>query len=291
MGERHSLRRGDVFLPLYLPVRSDDNGVVQPSHRVAASLIQLDPSDTSSGRSNENFFREIPVNIGVPLQWNRELVKTQFERVDISGRERRHFDQDLMKNVLLCLVLVAGVVWMIRDSGRILVIDQPKKSDAIVVLAGDSGDDRYWRGRELLRAGYGRSLLLDASEDYSIYGRKPADLAAHFIEDTIGDARGHIVVCPIAQDSTLTETIYVRRCLEQQNARSVLLVTSDYHTRRAYSIFSHRLPEYRWSVAAARDDYTFGEKWWRKREWAKTALAEYARLLWWELVDRWRFEP
>jgi uncharacterized SAM-binding protein YcdF (DUF218 family) len=194
-----------------------------------------------------------------------------------------------LKILLVCLV-VAGVVWLVGNSGRMLVIEQPKKSDAIVVVEGDRDDVRYWRGMELLRAGYAPALLLDASHDTSIYGRKRTDLAAQFIQSTAGAFRDHVLVCPIAENSTLAETKYVRRCLEKQGARSVLLVTSDYHTRRAYSIFTHRLPQYQWSVAAAHDNYVFGENWWLNREWAKTALMEYQRLFWWELAERWRSE-
>lgn len=196
-----------------------------------------------------------------------------------------------MKILLVCLVLVMGVVWIIRDSGRMLVIDRPKKSDAIIVLDGGGNDVRYRRGMELLRAGYASTLLLDASDDTFVYGRRPTDLAAQFIQSTAGEFRDHVLVCPIAEDSTLAETKYVQRCLEQRGARSVLLVTSDYHTRRAYSIFTHRLPQYPWSVAAAHDNYVFGENWWLNREWAKTALTEYQRLFWWELVERWKPNP
>ncbi len=196
-----------------------------------------------------------------------------------------------MKSVLVCLLLVIGVGWMVRNSGRMLVIDRPQKADAIVVLDGDRDDVRYWRGMELLRAGYGQVLLLDVSDDTSTYGRKLTELAAAFIQTTAEDSRSRVLVCPIAEDSTVTETKYVRQCLEQRRARSALLVTSDYHTRRAYSIFSHCLPQYKWSVAAAYDNHLFAPKWWRKREWAKTTLTEYQRFLWWELVDRWRSKP
>jgi uncharacterized SAM-binding protein YcdF (DUF218 family) len=66
------------------------------------------------------------------------------------------------------------------------------------------------------------------------------------------------------------------------------LVTSDYHTRRAISIFRHMVLGYGYSVAAAFDSREFGVRWWEHREWAKTNLGEWTKLVWWELVDRWR---
>jgi len=68
----------------------------------------------------------------------------------------------------------------------------------------------------------------------------------------------------------------------------VLLVTSDFHTRRALSVFRHEIPGYEYSVAAARDDAQFGDKWWTHRQWAKTFVNEWLRLIWWSAVDRWR---
>jgi uncharacterized SAM-binding protein YcdF (DUF218 family) len=76
--------------------------------------------------------------------------------------------------------------------------------------------------------------------------------------------------------------------MKGSRARTVLLVTSDYHTRRALSIFGKSLPAYRYEIAAASDPRDFGAQWWRHREWAKTALDEWLKLIWWELVDRWR---
>jgi uncharacterized SAM-binding protein YcdF (DUF218 family) len=68
----------------------------------------------------------------------------------------------------------------------------------------------------------------------------------------------------------------------------VLIVTSEFHTRRALSIFRHELRGKSFSTAAARDDREFGTRWWQHRQWAKTCLYEWLRLVWWNLVDRWR---
>ncbi|HEY2915413.1 MAG TPA: hypothetical protein VGK21_18755, partial [Candidatus Angelobacter sp.] len=67
------------------------------------------------------------------------------------------------RNLFLLLLLV--LLLFARFAGSILVRDRPEKSDVIVVLAGDSQDERYRRGMELLRVGYARHLLLDASSD------------------------------------------------------------------------------------------------------------------------------
>ena len=96
-----------------------------------------------------------------------------------------------------------------------------------------------------------------------------------------------VQVCPIQGDSTDEETRYVARCFGNDQISSVLLVTSDFHTRRALSIFKRRLPKYRWSIATSRDDSVFNQNWWQRREWAKTTFMEWTKLIWWEVVDYW----
>jgi uncharacterized SAM-binding protein YcdF (DUF218 family) len=159
----------------------------------------------------------------------------------------------------------------------------------MVVLAGDHNDLRYWRGLELLRDSYGQRMLVDASSD-RIYGRTYAEHAADFVARSAGDKISRISICTITNDSTVQEAWNIRGCLAQvyPAPQSVLLVTNDYHTRRALSILRSRLPQYHWSAAAVRDTSIFGESWWRNREWAKTYAYEWEKLLWWRLFESWR---
>src|ERR1041384_6340040 len=86
------------------------------------------------------------------------------------------------KRILFLVLLLAFFVFA-RFAGRMLVRDHPEKSDVIVVLAGDSQDERYRRGMELLRAGYARHLLLDASSDSHYFGHTPAEYAEAFLRE------------------------------------------------------------------------------------------------------------
>jgi len=168
--------------------------------------------------------------------------------------------------------------------GKFLVINQPRKSDMIVVLAGET-DRRPARGLELLAQGYAPRMILDVPADTKLYQWDQAELARKYVEGL--PQASLITVCPIYGHSTRDETEDVSRCLQGVSVRRILLVTSDFHTRRALSIFSRVLPA-DYSVAAAFDDREFGVQWWRHREWAKTNLGEWTKFIWWELVDRWR---
>jgi uncharacterized SAM-binding protein YcdF (DUF218 family) len=170
-------------------------------------------------------------------------------------------------------------------AGRILVVDDPQPSDLILVLAGET-DQRPAHALELLRRGYGKRVLIDVPADAKLYEFSELDLAQRYIRDLADSAS--VSICPIRSLSTVDETHDVEKCLTAQDGARILIVTSDFHTRRALSIFRHELRGKSFSVAAARDPREFGSRWWTHRQWAKTCSAEWVRTIWWNAVDRWR---
>ena len=182
------------------------------------------------------------------------------------------------------VILVVLVVWLVARCDRFLVVDDPEKSDVMVVLAGET-DHRPRRALELLEQNYARSVVIDVPDHERIFGMTPAELAQKWAA-TLPQA-SQVSVCPIRGLSTKAEAVESSECAKKVGAGSILLVTSDFHTRRAVSIFRHQLPNTPIHVAAAYDSEQFGDPWWRHRQWAKTNLDEWMRLAWWEFVDRW----
>lgn len=180
---------------------------------------------------------------------------------------------------IVVLMLVFGAT-----AGRILVADDPQKSDAILVLAGET-DYRPRLGLKLLDEGYGKELVIDVPADERVYQYTEVQLAARYY-GSLPEAAS-IRICPILGLSTKAESHDIEKCLTPSEHR-VLIVTSDYHTRRALSIFRHELRDMSFSVAATHDAREYGVNWWRQREWAKTCFDEWMKLLWWNSVDRWR---
>ncbi len=190
-----------------------------------------------------------------------------------------------MRFLRLLLVVVLIGVLLASQAARFLVVDNAQKSDAIVVLAGETRV-RPARGLELLRQGMAPHMFLDAEAGEQIYDQRLTDIAQRYV-NSLPEAN-RISVCAIAARSTVGESGDAGRCLRSVDAHRVLIVTSEFHTRRALAIFSQRLPQYQWSVAAAHGPATFGFAWWTHREWAKTVFDEWSKLIWWEAVDRWR---
>jgi hypothetical protein len=186
---------------------------------------------------------------------------------------------------ILVVVLAAAFVAFAVNAGRLLVVDAPQPSDVILVLAGET-DRRPARALQLLDQGYGRRVVIDVPAQPKIYEFTQVQLAEEYIQHIPQSAS--VRICPIKGLSTREESHDVERCLAGEVGAQVLIVTSDYHTRRALSIFRHEIHGKFFSVAAARDDIQFGTRWWIKRQWAKTCLDEWLRLVWWEGVERWR---
>jgi len=174
------------------------------------------------------------------------------------------------------------------NSAKWLVVDDPRKSDLIVVLAGET-DVRPALGLDLLHKDYGSRLILDVPAGGRIYRWTQMELAEKYIQ-SLPEANS-VSICPIRGLSTRDEALEAARCIDTIGGRRVLLVTSDYHTRRALSIFQAIVPNHEFCVAAAHEPVEFGEDWWQHREWAKTNFYEWVRLAWWELIDRWRKTP
>lgn len=184
------------------------------------------------------------------------------------------------------ILLLAGVILFALEAGQILVVNAPQKSDLIVVLAGET-DRRPALALDLLHQGYAPRILLDVPASTKIYDSTLTQIAADYVRKL--PVASEIAICPIAGLSTRDESHDVATCLRSEHgATSILVVTSDYHTRRALSIFRHEIRGRYFSVAAARDDSQFGIRWWAHRQWAKICFDEWLRLIWWNAVERWR---
>jgi uncharacterized SAM-binding protein YcdF (DUF218 family) len=189
------------------------------------------------------------------------------------------------KRELLITVAVLGLVTgFALNAGRMLVIDEPRTSDVLLVLAGET-EHRPARALQLLGEGYTRKIVLNVPAEGQVYEFSLLQLARRYVEDL--PQKASISICPIEGRSTKDEVREAEQCLAREGAKSVLIVTSDFHTRRALHIFQKEIPGISFSVAAVQDSTQFGTRWWAHRQWAKSLLDEWLRLIWWQCVDRW----
>src|SRR3982075_534227 len=132
------------------------------------------------------------------------------------------------------LGFVAIVVVFAANAGKWLVIDAPEPSDVIVVLAGET-DRRPSRALQLMEQGYARRERHKVPATARIYEFAQLELAQKYIQDL--PQGKSIGVCIIKGMSTRDESRDVGKCLANEDGSRVLIVTSEFHTRRALSIF------------------------------------------------------
>src|SRR5690348_3674976 len=89
----------------------------------------------------------------------------------------------------LLLVAISGLLITVllgSSAGSFLVVNDPKPSDVIVVLAGDHDEQRYQRALGLLAGGFGKLMIVDARADNAEFGQTSASRAERFVQTTAG---------------------------------------------------------------------------------------------------------
>jgi uncharacterized SAM-binding protein YcdF (DUF218 family) len=165
--------------------------------------------------------------------------------------------------------------------GFLVRADGPRKADAIVVLGGDEFGMRAIKGAELAQAGYAPYVLVSGPP--SLLGNE-ADMTIEYAKRKgFPAALFRPVVIPKEKAaSTRTEASYLGDCLQKNGVHSILLVTSNFHTRRARSLWRKANPRLNIAVVAAPDRYFTPETWWKSRAGKKTFLYE-----WLKTVNTW----
>ena len=152
--------------------------------------------------------------------------------------------------------------------------DQPKHADLALVLAGDATGNRIIRAAELVRQGYVPKVVVSGPSGQ--YGLYECDLAIPFAVRA-GYPESYFIHFEHDAHSTQEEAANAVGELKRLGARHVLLVTSDYHTRRAGRILRAAAPDVEFTVVAAPDLYFSAGGWWHNREGRKTFLVEWEK--------------
>jgi uncharacterized SAM-binding protein YcdF (DUF218 family) len=190
--------------------------------------------------------------------------------------------------VIFCTVLYLARRPILRFTAESWIIEDPlDKADAIIVLGDDNFyADRATRGAELFREG--KAPVMVASGRRLRPNAGIAELMEHDLVER-GVPRDKIVRLANDADSTLEEAQGLARLTKERKWRSVIVVTSNFHTRRARYIFRRVFPQaMEVRIASARDGDFDPERWWEKRKSIKTLTREFAGMVvaLWELKGR-----
>ena len=191
---------------------------------------------------------------------------------------------------LLFLAVLCGAIYLVHDpilrfAGESWIVNESMDhADAIIVLSDDNFyADRVTRAAGLIREGQAPVVVASGRRLRPYAGI--AELMQHDLIER-GVAKENIIVFPQDADNTREEAQALLPLVTQKKWHSILIVTSNYHTRRARYIFRHIFPQdVNLAVVSARDGDFDPEQWWEKRKSFKELTREVAGMVvaMWEL--------
>jgi uncharacterized SAM-binding protein YcdF (DUF218 family) len=175
---------------------------------------------------------------------------------------------------LIVAAIITHTLWLGALGAFLIRADPPSHADYAVVLAGDAYGHRIIQGAELVRQGFVRKALVSGPSGY--YGTVESEMAVNFAVKK-GYPADYFIQFPHNALSTETEAQAVIPELRRLGAHSFLLVTSDYHTRRAGRYFRRVADGLDMRVVAAPDEHFRWNSWWRDREARKIFYMEWSK--------------
>ena len=182
--------------------------------------------------------------------------------------------------IILGVALLLGVthpVWLAWAGNFLVRTDPIEAADIVVVLAGDGSGRRLLRAVELVGEGYAPRVLIPGPQ--GAYGVRESDLALQFARREGLDMEV-LEGFPIAATSTLEELALVERELRRRGVNKALVVTSNFHTRRARSIYrGHTSGAIDYIFVAADHPEFDPDSWWKTRDGKEVLVIEYIKTL------------
>jgi uncharacterized SAM-binding protein YcdF (DUF218 family) len=195
--------------------------------------------------------------------------------------------------VILFLALLCALLYFLRTpilrqmSASWIVEDALERADAIIILSDDNYlAQRATRATELFQRGLAPLVVASGRQ------LRPYAGISELMEKDLkarGVPKNAILRFPQSTDSTIEEAGALSELAAKRGWKRVIVVTSNYHTRRARYIFRRVFPagtDVR-VAASVSDEFDPGE-WWKKRSGRKRFFTELVGMAvsFWELPER-----
>jgi uncharacterized SAM-binding protein YcdF (DUF218 family) len=181
--------------------------------------------------------------------------------------------------VVLCLALYLARHPLMRFAGEEWIVEDPlEHADAIIVLSDDNYyADRAAHAADLYRHGMAPYLIASGRKLRPYAG--VAELMEHdLVERAV--PKDKILRVSHQAENTREEAVALRQQVVDRKWRSVIVVTSNYHTRRARYIFTHVFPPtVAVRVSGAKDGDFDPDSWWERRVSIKKLMTEVAAMV------------
>jgi uncharacterized SAM-binding protein YcdF (DUF218 family) len=190
---------------------------------------------------------------------------------------------------ILYLLLAHYHAFFLTSIGQYLVVDHPPQPvDLIVCLAG-SNIERGLEATDMYHQGFaprifiakeeppdGYALLKERGLDYTLN----VDLLKNLLEE-LGIPSPAILTDDTSVNSTLAEAELVRQVVQRGGCRSIMVVTSAFHTRRTYLTYKKVFGELDVLILMRYSRYSEfrPDNWWKNRRYLRSVIIEYQKLI------------
>ena len=190
---------------------------------------------------------------------------------------------------LLLAVAIGNPFSMAWMADRLVVADDLGPADAVIPLRSSAELERTRldEAARLVESSYAPVLLV--SVDSVPYFSQPIRGLVEAYLSAKAFPPEKLQFCENHADNTAEEAQALLSCLLKRRAGNVIVVTSEFHTRRTRGIFRRAFSGSGITVRvhpAYNSDY-WDPHWWRRRRWAKTFVTETLALAW-SQVERFR---
>jgi len=186
------------------------------------------------------------------------------------------------------LVIVVSHQYILKKIGYFLILEQnPQKADVIVVLNGRD-TERSLAAVDLYKGGYANLIILAQGSKQPGCDEFWKRVSKNFngkiffqrAIEAMGIPENSFKLIGDGVSSTYDEAKTTKRFMRQNGYKSVLLVTSKWHSKRAYLTFKSALKNDGIKVTVHPSKYdTFNpDGWWKNESDAEEVFGEYVRL-------------
>ncbi len=194
---------------------------------------------------------------------------------------------------VLYFILSLYSVPILIQLGKYLIVEhEPKKSDLIVCLAGSNLErapaaaDAYkeglapciFRAKVLEPDGYGyvKEKVEDYPSDFELFKK---------ILQGLGVPKNAILTTEHRVNSTISEAGMIHDFVREGDYKSIILITSPTHSRRAWNTFKKVFGEDEVRLISLPSHYQeFDPKdWWKSRRYLKEVILEYQKLIYYKI--------
>jgi len=194
--------------------------------------------------------------------------------------------------VLFYVLLIYFHGPILTQLGKYLVVQHPlAKSDLIVCLAG--GDvERGLASADLFARGLAPKVFiarepipdgLETLKQRGIAYPESIDLMAMILKG-LGVPESAVIRNDQPVESTFEEAERVGSLLKEKKYRSLILVTSPTHSRRAWLTFRKAIPDKEIRIVVMPTPYSKyrAEDWWKTRRYVREVIMEYQKLIYYK---------